>query len=296
MNKILNELNLIYYEYDKNTNCFIGDMDCSKEDKYKEFIKTTYCLTKKGYFFYSDEHHNIFISQKNSISNKIKNKLKKFIENIKYKDGNIFVLSDKKIKFAKNLPLLDTKTINIDKELLKVDALIFTSKNGVKHLNKQTSIWKDIPSYAISSKTGKKIKELGGKLKFVGKTKYGNSFAYELLEELQGKKVLYVGAKEVASNLVDILKEGGIDCDRAIVYESIYNDSTKKVKIPKKSSIIFSSPSTIKYFFKTYSWDESFNAICIGKTTAKALPKTIKRTISDTTSLESCVRKALEIK
>ena len=43
------------------------------------------------------------------------------------------------------------------------------------------------------------------------------------------------------------------------------------------------------------SWDESFKAISIGHTTAKYFPSNITPLIADTTSLESCVKKAIEL-
>lgn len=296
MYKILQELNLIYYEYDNKSNTLLGDKNYSKKDKYNEFIKITYYLSKNSVCFFSDSEYNIYISQKNTLFTKLKNKLHSLFINLKYKNSNIFVLNDKKINLAKNIPLIKIKAIQMDKNPLEYDALIFTSKNAVIELDKQNSIWKELPTYVISAQTAKKVKELGGKLSFVGKTKYGDSFAKELVDELKGKKVLYISAKETVSNLVDILNDNNIECSRAIVYENIYNSFVNKIKIPKKSSIIFSSPSTVKYFLKTYSWDDSYKAICIGKTTAKYFPKNIKPIISDTISLHSCVRKALELK
>ena len=69
----------------------------------------------------------------------------------------------------------------------------------------------------------------------------------------------------------------------------------KKVKLPKNSTIIFSSPSTIKCFFENISWDESFKAVSIGKTTSKYFPQNITPIIADTTPLDACVKKAIEI-
>jgi uroporphyrinogen-III synthase len=48
-------------------------------------------------------------------------------------------------------------------------------------------------------------------------------------------------------------------------------------------------------FLKLLSWDESFKAISIGKTTAKYFPSYITPIVSDETSLVSCVKKAQEL-
>ena len=107
---------------------------------------------------------------------------------------------------------------------------------------------------------------------------------------------MYLRGAKVVSKLSDILNNNNIKCDEVVVYESVCKKFDKKTILPKNSTIIFSSPSTIKCFLENLTWDESFKAIAIGKTTAKYFPSDITPSISDTTSLESCVSKALELK
>lgn len=104
---------------------------------------------------------------------------------------------------------------------------------------------------------------------------------------------MYLRAKEIASNMLDILKDKGIKCDDD-VYENYFKEPKEKKELPKNSKIIFSLLSTIKYFFKALPWHESYKAISIGRTTAKYFPKHIKPIIADKTSLKDCVNKALE--
>ncbi|MEA3498756.1 MAG: uroporphyrinogen-III synthase [Campylobacterota bacterium] len=203
---------------------------------------------------------------------------------------DIYILSDKKVKGAKNLPVLEIKYIKQDIDFSKYDALIFTSKNGLYSIDSFTNEWKNIPSYAIAPMTANILKSLGGDLEFTGVTNHGDQFALEIKEKLKGKKVLYLRGSKVVSNLIDTLQ-----CDDIIVYESVCQNNSKNQKPPKGSTIIFSSPSTIKCFLESFDWDDSYKAIGIGKTTAKYFPDYIKSTISDTTSLESCVAKALEL-
>ena len=60
------------------------------------------------------------------------------------------------------------------------------------------------------------------------------------------------------------------------------------------SIIIFTSPSSVKCFFNKFSWNSSYKAIVIGKTTATYLPKEIKNyQISSSTSVKDCVTLAL---
>lgn len=295
MNKIevlINNLNPLYFEFDKNRNVILSSQNSTKADMYNEFIKLTYYLTKNDIKFFSDDKYNIYLSVKKSILFSIYSKISDLFLNIK-RSSNVYILNNEKLSFAKNLPLINIKPIKVDIDVSEYDAIVFTSKNGVIELNKQTDKWKQIESYVIASQTAKKVKELGGKLKFVGKTKHGDSFGYELIEELIGKKVLYVRAKKIVSNIENILLSNNIDLTSVTIYETVCNKLAFDIKIPKNSFIIFSSPSTVKYFFESFKWDETYRAICIGNTTAKYFPNDINYTISDTTSLESCIRKTL---
>ena len=208
---------------------------------------------------------------------------------------NIYILSDKKVNGAKNLPVFEIKFLKQDIDFNSYDALIFTSKNALYSIDSFGDDWKDIPSYAIAPQTAKIIKDLGGNLKFTGETNHGNEFALELVELLQNKKVLYLRGAKVVSKMYNILNSNDIKCDEVVVYESVCKKFDKETILPKNSTIIFSSPSTIKCFLDNLSWDESFKAIAIGKTTSKYFPSDITPLISDTTSLESCVKKAKEL-
>jgi uroporphyrinogen-III synthase len=214
---------------------------------------------------------------------------------MKQLEKNIYILSNTKVDGAQNLQLIKTETIAPTIDITNFDALIFTSKNGIEHLDIQNDQWKQIPSYAISEKTANVITTKGGNLVFTGEKGHGDQFATELIEKLQGKKVAFVGAKNVVSNLVEILKENKIDCIHLAIYETKCVEYKKRKVLPKDSIIIFSSPSTIECFFKTIDWDESFQAISIGNTTAKYFPDFITPIISNNTSLESCVEKALSL-
>lgn len=209
--------------------------------------------------------------------------------------NNIYLLSDKKVEGTINLPMIEIKFLKSDSDITVYDALIFTSKNGVKAIDALDKTWKEIPSYAIAPATAKVIESLGGDLAFFGESNHGDQFADELLEKLQGKKVLYIGGTKSVSKLVEILNSNEVYCDKVALYRTICKEYDSKIELPKNSIIIFSSPSTIECFFKNCVWDESFQAISIGTTTAKYFPKDIKPIISNSTSLEACVLKAKEL-
>jgi uroporphyrinogen-III synthase len=293
--KILEPLNLIYYEYDEKMNLLILDQKWSSDHTYPELIKITHALSKKHIPFFIDENKSIVIADSDSLLKKIKRYFRSMITNIKNSRMPIYILSDKKVKWAKNLPVFEIEPIQQDVDLSHYDALIFTSKNAIYALDTMDKSWKKKPAYVIAPETAKIVKHMGGHLKFVGKEKHGDQFALEIAEQLKHQKVLYLRASKVVSNLVNILKTHDIICDELVIYQTVCKHFDKKVKLPKNATVIFSSPSTIECFFKNISWDESFKAISIGKTTAQYFPQNITPVISDTTSLESCVKKAIEL-
>ncbi|WP_321315693.1 uroporphyrinogen-III synthase [Halarcobacter sp.] len=206
--------------------------------------------------------------------------------------AKIYLLSNQKHEDVQNIEIFKIEYIKSYIDLKKYDALVFTSKNGVYSLNSFNNDWKNIPSYAIAEKTAKIINKEGGNVKFIGQSGHGNDFAKELIPLLKDKKVLYIRALKVVSNLVETLKNANINIDELTTYKTVCNDNIKE-KIEKNSSIIFTSPSSIECFFKIYTWDKSFKAIVIGKTTAKYLPDYVDFKISNKTSIEECIKLAM---
>ncbi|PLY07311.1 MAG: uroporphyrinogen-III synthase [Arcobacter sp.] len=294
--ELLNKLNLIYYRYDKQKNSLLLD-EIPNEHSYKELIKITFMLSKHNITFHVNNDKSISLSASSSfISSTIRKYFNTLVENFKNRNSNIYILGNKKVKWAKNLSLFDIEVIPQNIDFSDYDAIIFTSKNGVYSLNKFNSKWKNIPAYVIAPQTAKVVKELKGRLAFVGKSHHGDEFAYELINQLKNKRVLYLKAEKIVSNFTKILNDNEVKCDEKVVYKTVYKNFKEKIELPKDSTIIFSSPSTIECFFKNIIWQKSFKVISIGKTTAKYFPSYVSYKIANTTSLESCVRKAIEIK
>jgi uroporphyrinogen-III synthase len=201
----------------------------------------------------------------------------------------IYILSEKKIDDAISLPMIKFKYQDISIDIDSYDAIIFTSKNGVKSLDSidKSAKWKNKQIYSIGSATTNSIKSLGADIIYEARDFYGDEFAKEIANMLKNKRVLYPRAKVVVSNLVDILTEALIDIEDIVTYETYCSDEI--YKIPKNSTIIFSSPSTIECFFKHHIWDSSYKAIAIGKKSAQYIPNGIKYYISDIQTLQGCV-------
>lgn len=290
--KMIDSLGLIYYRYDSTNNMLIRDENYSNYYSESEFFKITYYLTKYHIAFNVLKSKSIILAEKKF---KFKNYLLTLLENMRKSKKNIFLLNDKKVKWAKNIPLF--KIIYMKKVInfTNYDAIIFTSKNAINAVDRLNKEWKKLPAYVMSEQTAKLLKDFNGKLEYISKTKHGNEFAYEILQKLKGKRVLYLRGKEIVSDLIEILNKNSVACVDEVVYENRFNEDVKKKKIPKNAKIIFTSPSTIKYFFKVFTWDDSYTAISIGKTTAQYFPKEIKPLIADDTSFVSCVDKALSL-
>lgn len=205
----------------------------------------------------------------------------------------IYLLNEQKHEGIENLEVFQIEYIKSDVDLKKYDALVFTSKNGVKAINSFNQDWKNIPSYAIAQKTANTIIKLAGVVEFIGNSGHGNDFAYELKNVLKDKKVLYVKALKTVSNLPNILKENGIFLDEIIAYKTSCKKSN--IILEENSIFIFTSPSSVECFFKQYSWKNSYKAIVIGKTTAEFLPSNINYEISSQTSVEECIKLAKQL-
>ena len=204
--------------------------------------------------------------------------------------SNIYILSDKKVKGAINLPVFEIEFLPQKIDLKQYDAIIFTSKNGIYSIDSFNKDWKDIPSYAIAPLTAKVINEYGGNLLYTSTKSYGDDFAQELIPILKNKKCIFLRAQKVISKLDIILRDNDIDLEDIAIYKTVIkNYIDKSLQPPLGSTIIFSSPSTIDGFFTHFSWDESYKAIAIGKVTKAHLPDNIKCRVAPTPSLSGCV-------
>lgn len=205
--------------------------------------------------------------------------------------AKIYLLNNQKFEGVENIEVFKIEYIKSEVDLKKYDALIITSKNAVYSLNSFNKEWKNIPCYAIAPKTAEEILKNGGKVCFTGSSGHGNEFAQELISQLKNKKAVYIRARKVVSNLVEILKKNKITIDELITYETVCNNIENQ-EIEDNSTIVFTSPSTIKCFFEKFTWKENLQAVVIGKTTAKYLPKNVKYQISAKTSVEECIKLA----
>lgn len=208
--------------------------------------------------------------------------------------AKIYLLNNQKFDGVENIEVFKIEYITSKVDLSVYDALIFTSKNAIYSIDSFNKTWKNIPSYVIAKKTAEVLEQQGGVLKLDANCKDGNEFANKISNELKGKKVLYIRAQKVVSNLVNILKENHVDIDELITYRTVCNDELN-IDIENNSVIIFTSPSSVECFFKNFSWNDSLKAVVIGNTTAKYLPSNVKFEVSSKTSVQECIKLAQKL-
>lgn len=202
----------------------------------------------------------------------------------------IYLLSDKKIDGVVNIPLLDTVFLRPNIDLSKYNSLIFTSKKAVQAMESLELPWRQKHIFTIGEATTDFVKSLGASVYYQSNTGYGEEFAKEIIKKYPFGKYLHCRAKEVATDLTAILKKSGIFIDSAIVYKTECQKTSNET-IEKNSVIIFTSPKIADCFFKFYKWNESLKAVCIGKTTKKAMPKDIEVFLPQ----EATIKSALEL-
>jgi len=204
--------------------------------------------------------------------------------------NKIYLLNNDKYENVINFPMIKINFFRKKIDLQSYDALIFTSKNGVRAIDKIDKNWIKKDIYSIGQGTSREIKKYNANLVYTAKSSYGNSFALEIKEKLKNKKVLFLRAKVVTSKLNKILIEADIKLDEEIVYETTCRVYEEEKLIDKNSIIIFTSPTTVNCFFKNFKWDKSYKAISIGKVTANFVPSYVNNIISEKQTIANCIK------
>lgn len=199
------------------------------------------------------------------------------ISNTKTADESVVNLSVSKIEFLK-----------FELNLSDYDVLVATSKNAFNALKFNNIKAINLPVFTIANSCAAAAREFGFSEIYTGKNAHGDDFAREILLLLKGKKVLYLKGKDSASNFLEILQNGGVNIKAIIAYENVLNPYKMELKPPKNSILIFASPLNVKNFLSNFGWDESYQAISIGKVTAKEL-KFTEPIVSQSQDINACI-------
>ncbi len=171
----------------------------------------------------------------------------------------------------------------------KYDYLIITSKQTSESLKQyETRDYIKKPALCVSVASAKSYERLGGTVLDIGGG-YGDNLVDKIKSYPKDIKWLYLRAKVVASDFVEVCKNDGFDINEAIVYESDCSQEILDIKVEDESILVFTSPSSLNCFLKTHEISKKSKVIVIGKTTAKAVPKNTEYVMSYETTIESCI-------
>ena len=207
----------------------------------------------------------------------------------------IYLLSPLVKEDTISLPMIRFQTVANEVDLSDCDVLMFTSKQAVKSVDQLNPEWKKIPSLAIGSATAMQIEKLGGKVLYQPNSFYGKTLSQDIIEKFHDKKILYLRPKEVSFDSKSFLASSGISLDEQIIYETICIDYKEDAKPTEDAIIIFTSPSTIHCFLKSFTWDESYTAVVIGEATKEHLPANVHYVVADIPRIDACISKAKNI-
>ena len=207
----------------------------------------------------------------------------------------IYLLSPLEKEGTHSLPMIQFSLVADKIDFSLCDTLMFSSKQAVVSVDAIDKKWKEYPCVAIGGATKKKIEELGGEVIYHPKEFYGEVLAKDILNNFSDKKLLYLRPKEVSFDSKAYLEKNGIDLEEQVIYETSCMKYIKEQKPREGAIIIFTSPSTIKCFFKNFEWDSSYIAVLIGHATKEHLPDYCKYVVADEPLIDACAKKAKEI-
>jgi len=201
----------------------------------------------------------------------------------------IYLFSTSSHPRTTNINSLEIKFFKPKIDFSHYDFFIITSKQVSKFLQQYNSDeYKNIPALCVSTQTALAYENLGGKVLEVGKG-YGDTLIDKINLYPKDSNWLYIRAKVVASDFVSLSKKNGYKIDEVIAYESYCSEAISNVIVEENTTLIFTSPSSVKCFLAKHTLNSSHKIIVIGKTTAKALPDNVSYIISKETTIESCL-------
>lgn len=176
-------------------------------------------------------------------------------------------------------------------EFSKYDYLIITSKQASQSLKQYDDAYLSKKALCISNQTADSFELIGGSVLDIA-SGYGDDLSRLIKNYSKTTRWLYLRATEVASDFAHTCRNDGYMIDEKIVYETLCSKDIEKLHVESDAVLIFTSPSSLKCFLKTNDLDAKNSIIVIGKTTAKALPEGTSYSISEATSIESCIELA----
>lgn len=218
--------------------------------------------------------------------------MKAKLQTMNEKEQKIFLFSKTSYPGVNHIPILQIDYLQPFIDFSSYDYIIATSKEVFTALDK-IGDWKNIPVLAISPSTAKFAQEMGAKIMDISDG-YGANMVELIKEKYIGLKPLYPHPNVVAFDIDSSLKKHGVQAGSFIVYKTSCSDAAI-VELPTDAICIFTSPSSVKCFEKSYEFLPSYRVVCIGETTRSALPEDVDAIVSATTSVQSTIESAKKL-
>ena len=206
-----------------------------------------------------------------------------------HKHSSIFLFSKTGYPDVNHVPILIPTYLQVPIDFSSYDYIIATSKEVFVALDK-IGDWKPLPVLAVSGSTADFAKKKGAKILDVADG-YSKSIVTLVKEKYADLKALHPHAKVMAFDLDEKLSAEGISVGSFTVYETSCSKD-KKIELPSDAICIFTSPSSVKCFEEKYEFLPTYKIVCIGKTTASALPNGLEFVLSEKTSVQSTIERA----
>lgn len=206
----------------------------------------------------------------------------------------IYLVAKESFEGVENLILSRVEFCDFSVNLRDFEALICTSKNALKALEKAKiplEFKGDI--YAVGEKTAQEAKRLGFKKIKIPSKAYGAVLFEEFKDELLKKNCLYLRGESVSYDIKKALQKEGASVEERVVYKSVFVGS--KMKLEQPGIFIFTSPLGVENFLHSFNFHQKDKFIALGESTAKKLPAK-NLFISKRQSIEDCVALAKELK
>ena len=211
----------------------------------------------------------------------------------------IYLLSPRHYEGVRLLPMIDFEPMVESIDFGDADTLLFTSKQAVVTAEAIDPSWKRLPAIVVGSATKAEVEGLGGTVIHTPKSHYGEVLAEDILQHFSDRKILFLRPEKVAFDFkAYIEKHRNNEGELPVVFEEeiTYRTVCKyypPVEQPEKGAIIiFTSPSTISCFLKSFHWDEGYTAVVIGKTTLEKLSPEMEAVVAEEATILSCIEKA----
>lgn len=189
----------------------------------------------------------------------------------------------------------EIEIIEFNLNLKGIDCLIFTSKNAIRSLEENAikypsmRVWKKIPSYVIGEVSAKTVQKFGGKVEYISTSSYAQDFQNEIINLIMGKKCLYLRGEEIAFNLDQELLKQGIFLQSHIVYRNRCVKILEAQPPPNGSYLVFTAPSAYRFFLTHFTWNPTYRAVALGKTTFSVFDRHINKLLSPFQNIQKTI-------